>query len=274
MRDGTTTAATSGLDPIPRAGTEATSGLVFPAPGRHRIDEGLGAARDWLLARQDAGRVLVGRARGGHDARELHDPAGGVLRPARQRQVARPRAHHPRRGASRRGLESVSGRPRGSVGLLPELLRAQARGRPRGRASLAPFPRGDPRERRRRGGEHVHQVPPGVLRPVSWKDVPAIPPEMVFLPGRSPFSIYDMSSWSRTIFVPLSILWAAKPVCPLPAASRRRRARARRANRRGPDRRRLGEGLRRRRPPAQRVGAPSGRGRGCGARPSSGPRPG
>jgi squalene-hopene/tetraprenyl-beta-curcumene cyclase len=51
-----------------------------------------------------------------------------------------------------------------------------------------------------------------------WADVPAIPPEMLFLPGRSPFNVYDMSSWSRTIFVPLSILYAEKPVVPLPAA--------------------------------------------------------
>jgi squalene-hopene/tetraprenyl-beta-curcumene cyclase len=51
-----------------------------------------------------------------------------------------------------------------------------------------------------------------------WTDVPAIPPEMLFLPAISPFTIYDMSSWSRTIFIPLAILWARKPTVPLPAA--------------------------------------------------------
>jgi squalene-hopene/tetraprenyl-beta-curcumene cyclase len=51
-----------------------------------------------------------------------------------------------------------------------------------------------------------------------WGEVPAIPPEMVFLPGRGPFTVYDMSSWSRTIFVPLSILYALKPAVSLPAA--------------------------------------------------------
>jgi squalene-hopene/tetraprenyl-beta-curcumene cyclase len=49
-----------------------------------------------------------------------------------------------------------------------------------------------------------------------WQNVPSIPPEMMLLPERSPFTIYDMSSWSRTIFVPLSILYAHKPVCPIP----------------------------------------------------------
>ncbi|MET0386155.1 MAG: squalene--hopene cyclase [Polyangiales bacterium] len=51
----------------------------------------------------------------------------------------------------------------------------------------------------------------------AWADVPAIPPEMIFLPQRGPFSIYDMSSWSRTIFIPLAILYAHKPVIEIPA---------------------------------------------------------
>lgn len=49
-----------------------------------------------------------------------------------------------------------------------------------------------------------------------WNEVPAIPPEMILLPARAPFSVYDLSSWSRTIFVPLSIVWAVKPVRVLP----------------------------------------------------------
>ena len=52
----------------------------------------------------------------------------------------------------------------------------------------------------------------------AWSDVPAIPPEMVFLPGGGPFTVYDMSSWSRTIFVPLSILYALRASAPLPPA--------------------------------------------------------
>jgi len=50
----------------------------------------------------------------------------------------------------------------------------------------------------------------------SWEHVPAIPPEIIFIPTLSPINIYEMSSWSRTIFVPLSILYALKPICPLP----------------------------------------------------------
>ncbi len=51
---------------------------------------------------------------------------------------------------------------------------------------------------------------------VAWESVPAIPPEMLFFPRKAPFSVYDLSAWSRTIFVPLSIIWAEKPVIDAP----------------------------------------------------------
>ena len=49
-----------------------------------------------------------------------------------------------------------------------------------------------------------------------WEHVPAIPPEMMFIPAIAPINIYEMSSWSRAIFVALSVIYALKPVCPLP----------------------------------------------------------
>lgn len=45
---------------------------------------------------------------------------------------------------------------------------------------------------------------------------PAVPPEMILLPKWAPFNIYEMSSWSRTIIVPLSLLWACQPKTSLP----------------------------------------------------------
>jgi len=50
----------------------------------------------------------------------------------------------------------------------------------------------------------------------SWDDTPAVPPEIVLLPDSFIFNIYKMSSWSRGIVVPLSIIWAKKPYCPVP----------------------------------------------------------
>lgn len=44
-----------------------------------------------------------------------------------------------------------------------------------------------------------------------WEKAPAVPPELVLLPRWFPFNLYEMSAWSRTIVVPLSIIWALKP---------------------------------------------------------------
>ena len=49
-----------------------------------------------------------------------------------------------------------------------------------------------------------------------WDDCPAVPPEIILLPDTGVFNIYKMSSWSRGIVVPLSIIWASKPYCPVP----------------------------------------------------------
>lgn len=60
-----------------------------------------------------------------------------------------------------------------------------------------------------------------IFHQYDWNAVPAIPPEINLIPvislfGRRLFNIYEMSSWSRTIIVPLSIIWAYKPTCPVP----------------------------------------------------------
>ncbi|AFL88262.1 squalene-hopene cyclase [Terriglobus roseus DSM 18391] len=47
--------------------------------------------------------------------------------------------------------------------------------------------------------------------------VPAIPPEIVLAPNWFYFNIYEISSWSRGILVPLSIMYAKKPLKLLPA---------------------------------------------------------
>ena len=52
---------------------------------------------------------------------------------------------------------------------------------------------------------------------ISYGQCPAVPPEIMLVPKWAPFNIYEMSAWSRTIIVPLSILWAYKPVRKLPA---------------------------------------------------------
>ena len=49
-----------------------------------------------------------------------------------------------------------------------------------------------------------------------WKYLPIIPPEIILLPNWLYFNIYEMSSWSRGMVVPLSIINHFKPVRHLP----------------------------------------------------------
>jgi len=51
---------------------------------------------------------------------------------------------------------------------------------------------------------------------ISYQQCPAVPPELMFLPSWMPFNIYEMSAWSRTIVVPLSLIWAFQPSIQLP----------------------------------------------------------
>ena len=44
-----------------------------------------------------------------------------------------------------------------------------------------------------------------------WSQVPALPPEVMLLPRWFPFNIYEISYWSRTILVPLAVLYAKRP---------------------------------------------------------------
>jgi squalene-hopene/tetraprenyl-beta-curcumene cyclase len=49
-----------------------------------------------------------------------------------------------------------------------------------------------------------------------WDRCPAVPPELILLPRWFPINLYELSSWSRAIVVPLSVIWASKPIRPVP----------------------------------------------------------
>src|SRR3954454_20352023 len=55
-----------------------------------------------------------------------------------------------------------------------------------------------------------------LLGQIDFDDCPSVPPELVLLPSGLNFSLAAMSSWTRTIVVPLSIISAFKPVHRLP----------------------------------------------------------
>ncbi len=48
-----------------------------------------------------------------------------------------------------------------------------------------------------------------------WEELPALPPELLFLPERAPFSIYDFGCWARQTVVALTVVAAYRPVRPL-----------------------------------------------------------
>lgn len=48
-----------------------------------------------------------------------------------------------------------------------------------------------------------------------WADLPALPPELIFLPRWFPFSVYDWACWARQTIVPLTIVGSLQPARPL-----------------------------------------------------------
>jgi squalene-hopene/tetraprenyl-beta-curcumene cyclase len=50
----------------------------------------------------------------------------------------------------------------------------------------------------------------------SWDDLPALPPEMIFLPRWVPLNVYDFACWARQTVVPLTVVSALRPSRPVP----------------------------------------------------------
>ena len=56
-----------------------------------------------------------------------------------------------------------------------------------------------------------------LLGQISYERCPAVPPEFLLAPKWFPVNIHSISAWSRTILVPLAIMWAFRPCQPAPA---------------------------------------------------------
>ena len=52
---------------------------------------------------------------------------------------------------------------------------------------------------------------------LDWKGVPCMPVEIMLLPRWFYFNLYEISYWSRTVLIPLLIIFAHRPVRPAPA---------------------------------------------------------
>jgi squalene-hopene/tetraprenyl-beta-curcumene cyclase len=195
-----------------------TSGVapVLLAPGPARIDRAVAAARDWLLARQDPAGFWCGELEGDTTLESYAILLEAFLGSPRSPKVTA-LAQVAREEALPDGgwAQYPGGPPDVSVSTLTYFALRIAGDRPdephmrRACAVIASL--GGVERANTYTKYHL-----ALFGQYAWQRVPAIPPEMVFLPRFSPFTVHDMSSWSRTIFVPLSILYAAKPVRPLP----------------------------------------------------------
>src|SRR5262249_37986370 len=50
----------------------------------------------------------------------------------------------------------------------------------------------------------------------SWEHVPAMPPELIFLPPWAPLNLYDFACWARQTVAALTVVWAHRPVREIP----------------------------------------------------------
>jgi squalene-hopene/tetraprenyl-beta-curcumene cyclase len=218
MQDGfdTLSALRSGTDPT-LAKQITADGLVVPAPGPARIDQAVAGARDWLLERQDATGFWCAELEGDTTLESymiLVEAFLGRRGSAKSIDLARTIREE---ALSAGGWSQYPGGPPDlSVSCLSYFAlkvagdSADAAHMRRARDAILMMGGIE-------GANTYTKYHLAFFGQYPWRDVPAIPPEMIFLPKRSPFSIYDMSSWSRAIFVPLSILWAKKPVRELPS---------------------------------------------------------
>ena len=170
------------------------------------------------------GRLLVRRTRSRHHARvRLHPASLRCSAQVTQRRFDESSAPHTESSERRRRLEHLRWRTVEHFGIGQGLLWAEAGG----------FQR--PTIRRWRSARKKILDMGGVTEvntftkiylcffgQYDYDAVPAIPPEIVLFPNWFWFNIYEISSWSRAILVPLSICYAKKPFKKIPRRDGRR----------------------------------------------------
>jgi squalene-hopene/tetraprenyl-beta-curcumene cyclase len=200
----------------PNAEATISGALAMPLPGPNRLEHAIEAARTWLLSRQDAAGFWCGELEGDTTLESymiLIEAFLGRRSSDRSLRLARTIREEALPGG---GWSQYLGGPAdlsvsclsyfalkvaGEDAAAPHMQRARALILAQGGADRA---------------NTYTRYHLALFGQYPWEALPAIPPEMILLPAGAPFSVYDMSSWSRTIFVPLSILCAKRPRIELP----------------------------------------------------------
>ncbi len=170
------------------------------------------------------GRVVGRRAAGGQHPRvgvhpaQVDPGAGGRPGPAAGGQLPAAAAERRRRVGP---VPRRAGRPVGTVkGYFALKLMGDAPDAPH-------MARARELTRKLGGAEAVQHVHPVLLRlpgAGQLRQCPSIPPEVVFLPKRAYFNLYNVSAWTRTMILPLGIVTTLRPVRHLPGRVGHRRA--------------------------------------------------
>ncbi len=203
---------------VSRSGPQADTQLIAPGPSRGRVDVSIATARDWLLAKQEPAGYWCGELEGDTTLESyiiLIEAFFGRRGGQKSLDLARVIRDEVLPGG---GFGQYLGGPADlSVSCLSYFALKVA-----GESADAPHMRRTREVILAQGGADAANTYTkyhfALFGQLPWAAVPAIPPEMLFLPSHAKFSIYDFSSWSRTIFIPLSILWAKKPTVALPAS--------------------------------------------------------
>ena len=183
---------------------------------RHRVREAIGRSQDYLLSIQNDDGHWCGELEGDTILESEYVLTMHFLGRLEEPKVRKAAQYIRRQAVARRRLGDLSRRSPRRQRLGQGLLRPEAAGG----SPDAPHMVEARRVIRGLGGieacNSFTKIYLSIFGQYDWRRCPAVPPEILLLPRWFYFNIYEMSSWSRAILVPLSIIWARKPHCAVP----------------------------------------------------------
>jgi squalene-hopene/tetraprenyl-beta-curcumene cyclase len=180
------------------------------------VQEAVALTRDWLLDRQHPDGYWVGELEGDTILESEYALLLTWLGQEKSETVQRLAAHVAKKQLPDGGWSLFPGGPLEVSGSVKAYWTLKIAGYD---INSEPMARARRAIRDAGGAERVNSFTRyylALLGIIEYRQCPAVPPELMFIPSWAPFNIYEMSAWSRTILVPLSLLWAFQPCRKLP----------------------------------------------------------
>ena len=202
-----------------------SAGAAAPAPARipsieDRLNQGISRGVDWLLSRQAPQGYWLGELEADTTLESdyiLYLHVIGRPDPVRVEKLARYiRKHQLEDG----GWNIYANGPSELNATVKAYLGLKLAGDPQDASHMA---RARQRIHELGGLESINSFERFYLALVGvadWGMVPAMPPELLILPHWFYVNLYEISSWSRGILVPMAILYALRPSWTIPEAGR------------------------------------------------------